>query len=334
MIKWFDKITLKDINLVGGKNASLGQMYRNINKLGINIPYGFAVTTKAFDIFISYNNLQEQIDENLKELNKDYNLKNLKKRGMKIRQLILSGEFPIKLKNKIKAAYKKLSNRYKDTFNKVQENTDVAVRSSGVAEDLPEASFAGQQETYLNVRNINELLLSIKKCISSLYTDRAISYRQNKELDCLIKLSVGIQKMVRSDLGSAGVAFSIDTETGFKNVILINGAFGLGEFVVSGQVKPDEIIVFKPKLIESMKNNDNTLIPIIDKKIGEKTHKIVYGTNPDVKIEKIKLDESYHNKMCINDEHILELSKWVIKLEKYYTKLYKKWCPLDIRMGN
>ena len=164
---------------------------------------------------------------------------------MKIRQDILSGEFPKNIENKIRNVYKKLSNMYNDTYGNPQDNTDVAVRSSGVAEDLPEASFAGQQETYLNVRNINELLLSIKKCISSLYTDRAISYRKNKKLDCCIKLSVGVQKMVRSDLGSAGVAFSIDTESGFDKVILINGAFGLGEFVVSGQVKPDEILVFK-----------------------------------------------------------------------------------------
>jgi len=334
MIKWFDKITLKDINLVGGKNASLGQMYKNTNKLGINVPYGFAITTTAFDKYLEYNNLKNKIDENLNKLNKNYNLANLKKIGMIIRQEILSGEFPVLLANKIKDAYKKLSNKYRDTYGKIQDNTDVAVRSSGIAEDLPEASFAGQQETYLNVRNINELLLSVKKCISSLYTDRAISYRKDKKLDCLIKLSVGIQKMVRSDLGSAGVAFSIDTETGFKDIILINGAFGLGEYVVSGQVKPDEIIVFKPKLKEYIKGTkkvfNEKLVPILDKKLGEKTHKIVYGTNPDVKIEKIKLDESYKDKICISEEHILKLSNWIIKLEKYYTKLYKRWCPLDI----
>ena len=324
MIKWFDKIRLKDINLVGGKNASLGEMYRNMNKLSIKIPYGFAVTTKAFDVFMEFNDLEEKIEKNMKKLDENYNLTNLKQIGMNIRQDILSGFFPFNLEKQIKKAYKKLSNLYKDTHGNPQDNTDVAVRSSGVAEDLPEASFAGQQETYLNVRNINELLLSIKKCISSLYTDRAISYRRNKKLDCSIKLSVGVQKMVRSDLGSAGVAFSIDTESGFDNVIIVNGAFGLGEYVVSGQVKPDELILFKPLL------NKEGVIPIIDKKIGEKTHKIVYGTNPDIKIEKIKLDESYHNKICISDEHAITLGKWIVILEEYYTKIYKKWCPLDV----
>ena len=323
MIKWFNEISLKDIDLVGGKNASLGEMYQNMDKFGIRIPYGFAVTTKAFDVFIEYNDLNIFIKNNLEKLRNNYNLKNLKITGMKIRNQILGSKFPQNLEQNIIFSYKKLSNLYLDSFGDPQDNTDVAVRSSGTAEDLPDASFAGQQETYLNVRNTNELLLSIKKCIASLYTDRAISYRTTKNINCAIKLSVGVQKMVRSDLGSAGVAFSIDTESGFKDIILINGAFGLGEYVVSGQVKPDEILVYKPKL-----NDVN--IPIIEKRMGEKTHKIVYGTNPGQKIEKIILDESYQNKMCIEDDNIIKLSKWIVKLEDYYTKLYGKWCPLDV----
>ena len=323
MIKWFKNICMKDINLVGGKNASLGEMYGNMEKLSVKIPNGFAVTTIAFDKFIDFNNLESFINENISELNNSYSLTNLGRTGVKIRNKILDGKFPEDLKNDIICSYKILSNQFNDTNGVPQENTDVAVRSSGTAEDLPDASFAGQQETFLNVRNNNELILSIKKCFASLYTDRAISYRMNKNLNCKIKLSVGVQKMVRSDLGSAGVAFSVDTESGFDKVILINGAFGLGEFVVSGQVKPDEILVFKDKLNKVNK-------PIIEKKMGDKKYKLVYGKNPGKKIEKIKLVEDYHSKFCITDEQILELSYWVMELEKYYTKLFGRWCPLDI----
>jgi len=324
MIRWFNEISLKDISAVGGKNASLGELYTNMSILGIKIPFGFAITTEAFDTFIEYNNLTTLIHTNIQILNQDFTLTNLKRIGMKIRNAILNGEFPDELKQSILMAYIQLSNNYLDTNGNPQTNTDVAVRSSGTAEDLPEASFAGQQETYLNVRTNNDLLLSIKRCFASLYTDRAISYRTTNIINCPIKLSVAIQKMVRSDLGSAGVAFSLDTESGFKDVIIINGAFGLGEFVVSGQTKPDEFIVYKPLL----KNKEN--IPIIEKKMGEKTHKIVYGTNPGIKIEKIKLDSSYKNIFCMTNEYILELSNWIVKLEKYYSKLYGKWCPIDV----
>lgn len=323
MIKWFDEISMKDINLVGGKNASLGEMYTNLTNKGIKIPNGFAVTTKAFDMFMEHNDLNSYINETIIFIKNNFNIKNLKQNGMKIRNKILNGIFPQDLEIAIIYAYIKLSNQYLDTDGNPQDNTDVAVRSSGTAEDLPDASFAGQQETYLNVRTTTEVLLSVKKCFASLYTDRAISYRMNKNIDCSIKLSVCIQKMVRSDLGSAGVAFSIDTETGFNNVILINSAFGLGELVVSGQIKPDEIILFKPKLDDKHK-------PIIEKKIGEKTYKMVYGTNPGEKIIKIPLNKSYRNKISIDDSNIFKLGKWIVELEKYYTELHGKWCPLDI----
>ena len=322
-IKWFNEICLNDLPLVGGKNASLGEMIQNMEKLGINVPFGFAVTTKAYDKFIQSNGLDTFINERLKELSEDYNLVNLKRTGMKIRNQILSCRFDKELDTEISSAYLQLSRCYKDSDGKVQDNTDVAIRSSGTMEDLPDASFAGQQETYLNVRNINDVLNSVIKCFASLYTDRAISYRVTKNLEGVIKISVGVQKMVRSDLGSAGVAFSIDSETGFDKVILINGAFGLGELVVSGKIKPDEILVFKDKV-------DGVHKPIIERKIGQKNIKMVYGTNPGEKVEIIGLDKSYQNKMCINSEKILQLSKWVIELEKYYTKLYQKWCPLDI----
>ena len=322
-IKWFDEICLKDINLVGGKNASLGEMIQNLTKYNINVPYGFAVTTKTFDLFIKNNNLHNIINNLLNKLKNNYSLVNLKRTGMKIRNLILECNFSNYIKELITKAYRKLSQLYLDTEGKPQNNTDVAVRSSGTMEDLPDASFAGQQETYLNVRNINEVLTSIKSCFASLYTDRAISYRLTKNLEGDIKISVGIQKMVRADLGSAGVAFSIDSESGFDKVILINGAFGLGELVVSGKIKPDEILVYKPLL-----NGKN--IPIIEKKIGRKNIKMIYGTNPDKKVEIIKLSKSYKNKLCITDKQVLLLSKWVIQLEEYYSKLYNRWCPLDI----
>ena len=323
LIKWFNEINMQDINLVGGKNASLGEMYSNLSSSGIKVPNGFAITTNAYDLFMEYNKLNDFVNDNINFIKNNYSLKNLKQTGMKIRNKILNSNFPQELEMAIIYAYIKLSNQYNDTHENPQDNTDVAVRSSGTAEDLPDASFAGQQETYLNVRTTTDLLLSVKRCIASLYTDRAISYRKDKDISCLIKLSVGVQKMVRSDLGSAGVAFSIDTESGFKNVIVINGAFGLGELVVSGQIKPDEIILFKPKL-----NDVN--IPIIEKKIGEKTCKMVYGTNPGEKITKIPLAKSYKNKLCIEDDNILKLGKWIQILEKYYTNLHGNWCPLDV----
>ncbi len=323
MIKWFNELSLKDIDLVGGKNASLGELINNMEKFSIKVPNGFAVTTHAYDKFLQFNNLENFINNQIANLKKDYSLTNLGRTGIKIRNKFLDSNFPKNMQIEILESYKKLSNQYHDTNGVPQNNTDVAVRSSGTAEDLPDASFAGQQETFLNVRNNIELLNCIKRCFASLYTDRAISYRMNRDISCKIKLSVGVQKMVRSDLGSAGVAFSIDTESGFDKVILINGAFGLGELVVSGQVKPDEILVFKDKLNDVNK-------PIIEKKMGEKNYKLVYGKNPGQKIEKIKLVEEHKNKFCIDDNNIIKLSKWIIRLEKYYSELYGNWCPLDI----
>jgi len=325
-IKWFDDISIHDINLVGGKNASLGEMISNFGNLNIKIPYGFAVTTSAFDCFMNYNNLPGFISSCIQNILNNNDLVNLKRIGMKIRNVILEANFPKNLEMEIIKSYKKLSGLYRDFDGKPQKNTDVAVRSSGTAEDLPDASFAGQQETYLNVRTNKELLFSIKKCFASLFTDRAISYRRSRDMFHNVKLSVGIQKMVRSDLGSAGVAFSIDTESGYDEIIVINSAFGLGEIVVSGQVNPDELILFKPSL---KKQKD----PIIEKKIGYKTHKIVYATNPGEKIEKIKLDNEYQRKMSITDEQAIQLGNYVLTLENYYCSLYKRWCPLDIEWG-
>jgi pyruvate, water dikinase len=215
-IKFFDTVSLKDIALVGGKNANLGEMISNFRN--VNIPYGFAITTNCYDDYLEYNN--------------NNNLNN-----------VSTGNFTNEMKSEIIKAYYELSNKYGD------KETDVAVRSSATAEDLDNASFAGQQDTFLNIRGVDDLLIYIKKCFASLYTDRAINYRDMfYDKDKHVSISVGIQKMVRSDLGSSGVAFSIDTESGFKDVIVINGAYGLGETIVQGLVKPDEYIVHKTTL--------------------------------------------------------------------------------------
>ena len=317
-IKWFDDISLQDLELVGGKNASLGEMISNMTKFGIKIPYGFAITTNIYDKFLNNNNLHEYIENQLLKLNNNYNLPNLKKTGLNIRNKILSCKFIKEIEDLILSSYLNLSNKYGEN------NTDVAIRSSGTMEDLPEASFAGQQDTYLNVKYKDNILKCIIKCFASLYTDRAISYRITQKLSGIPKISIGVQKMVRSDLGSAGVAFSIDPQSGFDKVILINGSFGLGELVVSGKIKPDEILVFKENL------NNQWQIPIIEKKIGQKNIKMVYSEDINKKVEIVELDKSYENKICIDDNNILLLSKWIVKLEKYYSKLYNKWCPLDI----
>ena len=224
------EVKLSDLELVGGKNASLGEMIQNIGDLGVNIPGGFAITVEAYWEFIKFNELDQAIRSLMDGLVKD-DLVSLRKIGLEIRQLIRNGEWPEALKEEITTSYTFLSQRYE------QDATDVAVRSSATAEDLPDASFAGQQETYLNVRGPQQILTSVRNCFASLFTDRAISYRNNFGFDHFdVGLSVCIQKMVRSDLGASGVAFSLDTESGFKEVVLINGSYGLGEMVVQGTV--------------------------------------------------------------------------------------------------
>ena len=233
---------IRDIERVGGKNASLGEMIQHLSKLGIRIPSGFIITVDAYQSFISYNQLEDKISALISEI--DYeNMESLRRAGLQIRNMIRNTKFPPELSNMIIEAYYRLSAEYG------QEITDVAVRSSATAEDLPDASFAGQQETYLNVRGPAAIMDAVRNCFASLFTDRAISYRQNFGFDHFaIGISVCIQKMVRSDLGSSGVAFSLDTESGFKDAVVINGIFGLGELIVQGSISPDEFIVFKPVL--------------------------------------------------------------------------------------
>ncbi|MBI4093070.1 MAG: phosphoenolpyruvate synthase, partial [Candidatus Kerfeldbacteria bacterium] len=238
LVLWFKDLGKSDVGLVGGKNASLGEMYRHLTTKGIRIPNGFAITSAAYQHFIVKTGLKKEIRKILKGLN-THDMENLADRGRRVREAILRVELPTDLKRVIRTAYAKLEREY-------GKHCDVAVRSSATAEDLPDASFAGQQETYLNIRGAEAVIEATKKGFASLFTNRAISYRQDKGFDHFkISLSVGVQKMVRSDKASSGVMFTLDTDSGFRNVVLINGSWGLGENIVQGKVTPDEFIVFK-----------------------------------------------------------------------------------------
>ena len=310
-------IGISDIDIAGGKNASLGEMIRNLSGLGIQVPDGFIIAVDGYHEFIIYNKLDSKIRELISSINFN-NLESLRRSGLQIRQLIGNARFPKKMSDEIVSAYIILSKKYG------QENTDVAVRSSATAEDLPDASFAGQQETYLNVRGATALMDSVRNCFASLFTDRAISYRENFNYDHFaVGLSVGIQKMVRSDLGTSGVAFSLDTESGFKDVVLINASYGLGELLVQGSVSPDEFIVFKPTLKEGYS-------AIIEKKLGIKDKMMVYGDDPDERVKIIPVDKSAQYKFCMQDEQLLQVAQWVCRIEDYYSKLKGYWCPMDV----
>ena len=303
--------------LVGGKNASLGELIKLSKKNNFNISNGFAITTLLYDEFIKYNKIEDKIINILSNIN--YNkLENIKKSSFEIKNLIVNSIFTQKQEKIIKDGYIQLCNYYNTT------NLNVAVRSSAIAEDMPNASFAGQQDTYLNIYGLYNLLISIKKCFASLFNVRAISYRKTHNIDLnQVKISVGIQKMIRSDLGSAGVAFSIDPETGYNKSIVINSSFGLGELVVSGGVKPDEFILDKRIL------SKNNLDPILVKKIGEKNTKIIYNKNKNGIIE-IKTNIKEKNSFSLNNNQLKELGRIVLELEKSYSELYKKKIGVDV----
>jgi len=336
-ILWFREISKKDVSLVGGKNASLGEMVRTLSKKGVNIPDGFCLTSKAFWYFIKEN----KIDKKLRDIFKNFNprsLKSLKETGKVARDLILKSDFPEDLKKEIFTAYQKLSRKYGKDF------VDVAVRSSGTSEDIPEASFAGQFETFLNIKGKENLLKGIKKSMASLFNDRAIAYKEEKGFSHLkIALSVGIQKMVRSDLASSGVMFTLDTETGFRNVVLINSIWGLGELIVKGKITPDEFYVFKPTLDCSASRADSRSVsravsrpdsrivpsflsrpdtrtgcyrPIIVKNLGRKTKKYVYNKKGGLKEEKVPKGKQLN--FSLEDEEILKLAQWGCLIEKHY----------------
>ncbi|MBF01324.1 phosphoenolpyruvate synthase [Flavobacterium coralii] len=310
-------VGINDIANVGGKNASLGEMLQNLTQLGVSIPDGFVVTVDAYRAYLAHNGLEQKITAIINTINHD-NIESLRRGGMQVRQAFLNGKFPPEMREEIINCYHKLSEQYG------QDITDVAVRSSATAEDLPDASFAGQQETYLNVRGPEMLMDSIRKCFASLFTDRAISYRERFNYDLMqLGLSVCVQKMVRSDLGASGVAFSIDTESGFKYAVIINGTVGLGEMLVQGAVSPDEFIVFKPALKEGYNS-------IIEKKLGNKDKMMVYGEGGDERVTIIPTEEKARKRFCLTDDNVLKLAKWVVIIEDYYTKLRDKWTPMDV----
>lgn len=322
-VLWFDETGIKDIPLVGGKNASLGEMHSRLRSKGMNVPNGFSVTAEAYRYFLRYNKLDEKIHAILKGLNTG-NMKNLSERGYRVREIILASQFPDDLKGEILRAYAKLSLEYKDSKHKsfkithstarLSGGTDVAVRSSATAEDLVDASFAGQQESYLNISGEYQLMESIKKCIASLFTDRAISYRQDKGFDHFeIALSVGVQKMIRSDEASSGVMFTIDTESGFSDVLVINGSWGLGENIVKGKVNPDEFVVFKPTLKQKFS-------PIVGRKLGSKEHKLIYSVGGNSSTQNVIVPDEDRKRFCLSDKEVLQLAEWGCLIEEHYGK--------------
>ncbi len=313
-ILWLKEVNFENVPEVGGKNASLGEMYGALSEKGVNVPEGFALTTKAYWHFLKENNL----DKRLKDLFGKYNpksIKSLQETGKKARKLILDSKFPKDLEEEIIASYKDLQKRY-------GKNPDVAVRSSGVVEDMPDASFAGQFETFLNIKGHKNLLDSIKKCLASTFNDRVISYREGKGIDHLkFALSIGILKMVRSDLASSGIIFTLDTETGFPNVVLVNSVWGIGEMIVQGKITPDEFYVFKPTLEKGFK-------PIIVKNLGRKDRMYEYAAKGGLKESKVK--KSKQLKFSLTDEEVLTLARWAKLIEDHYSKKFNKWMPQDI----
>ncbi|MBU0766496.1 phosphoenolpyruvate synthase [Patescibacteria group bacterium] len=310
-ILWFDELGIVDVPLVGGKNASLGEMYRKLKRKGVKVPNGFAITSYAYFHFIRESGLMKDIRKTLKNVD-THDVVDLSHRGKAIRNLILNAPFPEDLEKEIINAYKE--------FCKLEKisNVDTAIRSSATAEDLPDASFAGQQETYLNVRGDKAILTSCRKCFASLFTNRAISYREDKGFDHFnIGLSVAVQRMVRSDKATSGVMFSIDTETGFRDTVYINAVYGLGEYIVQGMVNPDEFTVFKPLLAKGFK-------PIIRRKIGAKKRKLIYSSNGTKTTKNATVSLNDRQKFCISDEEALTLSRWAMIIEDHYKK------PMDM----
>ncbi|MCC5660965.1 phosphoenolpyruvate synthase [Nostoc sp. XA010] len=315
LILWFDEVGIADIPVVGGKNASLGEMIQQLTPKGINVPTGFATTAYAYRHFIKSAGLEAKLRKLFADLDVE-DVKNLRERGKKARSLLIHTPFPVELREAIAKAYQSLCEQY-------NADTDVAVRSSATAEDLPDASFAGQQETYLNVVGAEGVLAACHKCFASIFTDRAISYRHTKGFDHFsIALAVGVQKMVRSDLATSGVMFSIDTETGFKDAALITAAYGLGENVVQGSVNPDEYYVFKPTLKAGFR-------PIIDKKLGSKKLKMIYDDGSKL-TKNVSVSPSERGKFALNDEEILQLANWACLIEDHYSQVHGISTPMDI----
>ena len=337
-VLWFDQVRITDISLVGGKNASLGEMIQQLIPKGVRVPNGFATTAHAYRYFVQQAGLESRLRDLFADLDVE-DMANLRERGRQARSLVLKTPFPVELEQAIVTAYEQLCDRYEASpdypSHKLPEerqksaglygrDVDVAVRSSATAEDLPDASFAGQQETYLNVHGVNSVLESCHKCFASIFTDRAISYRTIKHFDHFdVALSVGVQKMVRSDLASSGVMFSIDTETGFKNAALITAAYGLGENVVQGAVNPDEYFVFKPTLKEGYR-------PILEKRLGSKEIKMIYDLGGSKLTKNVSVANSERQKFALSDDEVLQLARWTCIIEDHYSAMRGSYTPMDI----
>ncbi len=316
-IKWYEEITMEDLPLVGGKNASLGEMFQELMPMGISIPDGFAITVDAYWDVVEHNNLREQIQSVLGKLD-THDIESISATGKKIRDLIYHSQFPDQLTREITECYEKLCQQY-------GPDTDVAVRSSATAEDLPDASFAGQQDTYLNIRGEKVIIDACKKCFASLFTNRAISYRYDKGFDQFaVGLSIGIQKMVRSDKACSGVMFTIDTESGFRDVVYITGSYGLGEMIVQGEVNPDEYYVFKPALKEGFRS-------VVRRKRGKKQSKMIYSDKIGTKsVKKVVVPREQRELFVLEEDEVLQLAKWAVVIEDHYTQKAGVDRPMDI----
>jgi pyruvate, water dikinase len=302
LVVGFNEIDKSDLELVGGKNASLGEMIKNLSPKGVLIPDGFATTSIAYFKFLEENNLVLKLKEIFRNLDID-NIKNLQIVGKKARKLISDSEFSEEFNQEIVSAYRKMEKKY-------GKNHEVAVRSSATAEDLPGASFAGLHDSYLNIRGEKELLGAVKKCIISLFGDRVISYRESKGFDHFkIALSVGVQKMIRSEIGSSGVMFTMDTESGFRETVLINSIWGVGEMIVQGKITPDEFYVFKPTMKQGYKS-------IIVKNLGKKNKKYIYSLNGGLK--EVKVPEKDQLIFSISDKDVMTLAQWAVTIEDHY----------------
>jgi len=319
-ILWFREIGIGDVPLVGGKNASLGEMYQKLESKGIRVPNGFAVTAYAYRYFLKYAGIEEEIKRTLHDLDtSDYGQLSMK--GRQIREIISYAEFPPDLAHAIYSAYDQLGREFGQGG---MDNLDVAIRSSATAEDLPDASFAGQQETYLNVRGRRSVLDACKKCFASLFTNRAISYRHDRGFSQLeVSLSIAVQKMVRSDSAYSGVIFSIDTETGFRDVVFITAAYGLGENVVQGTVNPDEYYVFKPTLRQGKR-------AIISRKAGDRDIKMVYSLGDETTVKNVPVTLPERHRYVLEDDEILQLAEWACIIEDHYSKEAGFFKPMDI----
>jgi pyruvate,water dikinase len=316
-VRWFKDISINDVPLVGGKNASLGEMYRELTGKGVKIPNGFTITAEGYRHLLSETGIEEQMKKALAGI-ESASVTDLAVRGKKVRDLILGAGIPDDLWAEIKEAYDRLGDEY-------GENTDVAVRSSATAEDLPTASFAGQQETYLNVQGYPALREACSKCFASLFTDRAISYRIDRGFGQFdVALSIGIMKMVRSDLASSGVIFTLDTETGFRDVVFITASYGLGENIVQGTVNPDEYYVFKPTFRQGFS-------AIIRKERGEKDKKLIYGRGGSDKLTRnVEVPEEDRLRFCLDDKEIMKLASYAITIEDHYSRRFGHDMPMDI----